>query len=119
MKCGNNCGEHVRYPYKLTVQKPSATLDSAGHIDLTDDDNWTTAYVIRGRFLSSGGREFQQAKQTFAELTHVIETPSTPGTRTIQARWRVLWGTRTFEIKAAYDVDEARRIVRLETTEEK
>lgn len=119
MSC-DDCKERPRYPHTLIVERPGGTPEDGGHVDLTDDDNWPAVGRIKGRFITKGGREGRVFDQVQAEVTHVIATPSTPRSRTqIDATCRVRWGTRKFNITAAYDVDEAREEVRLEVTEVK
>ena len=116
MTCGD-CDARPRYPKWLTIEKPSATKDAAGHVDLSVDSNWSQIHKIKGRFITKGGREGRIFDQVHADVTHVIETRSTAFSRTLIPKWRLKMDGRKFNIAAAYDVDEARKIVRIEAIE--
>lgn len=110
------------YRWTLTVQKPNpaASAGDGGHVDWTDDDNWTDAGIIKGRFLSRGGRESKVFDQVQAETSLIVETPSTGFSRRIHPNWRLVdCDDIKFNIIAAYDVDRERRKVRLELVEVK
>lgn len=103
--------------HTLVVERPGATRDDAGQVDLTDDANWSAAGRIRGRFITKGGSEWYAFKQTQATTTAIIETPSTSISRSIEPSWRLKMGSRAFDITAAYLVDEIGKLVRIEVTE--
>lgn len=117
MNCGCKTEERVRYRHRVTVQKPKTTQDGAGHVNLTEDANWTNAGTWQVRFITRGGRESRVFDQVQAETTHIVEGHSTPFTRTIIPKWRLKFGTRVLNITAAYDVNEERGKVRCECTE--
>lgn len=104
--------ERPRYKYTVTVQTPAGTTGADGHIDLTDSSNWTTSGTIKANFTSKGGREFVNGERVQADVTHVIETPSTSFSRGILPKMRMTYDSRTFQIEAAYDVDEMHQVVR-------
>lgn len=114
--CDSCNGEAKRW-WTLTVQSPAGTPGADGQVDLTDSTNWTTEGSIRANFVSKGGREFVQANQVQADNSTTIETRSTNFTRSILPKWRLLFGSRVIEITSAYDVDEARKTVRIHGTE--
>lgn len=120
--CKDDCGGGTSLAavmHTLTVQSPSGTAGDDGHFDPTDSDNWTTEGTIRGSFTSRGGREFIKGQKVSADVSHVIEVPSTSFSRSIQPEWRVRFDSRTFQVVAAYDVNEARQTVRIEVREAK
>jgi SPP1 family predicted phage head-tail adaptor len=116
--CGCDSQSSGRY-YTLTVQSPAGTAGADGHIDYTSDANWTDEGTIRAKFTSRAGREFVSAKQVRADQGSMLETVSTNFTRGILPKWRLKLDTRRFEILAAYDVNEERRIVQIEVKETK
>lgn len=118
MPC-TDCKTRPPYTHTLTIQRPGTTTDAAGHVDLTDDDNWTTVGQIRARFITKGGRESFVFKQTQAETTHVLLSPSTTLTRSLDPAWRLKMGTRIFQITNTNDVNEMNREVIIEVTETK
>lgn len=105
------------YRHKLTVEqvKSDASAGDDGHVDLTDDDNWEAADTIKGRFISKGGREGRIFDQVEAEVTDIVETPSSDFSRSIHPKQRIkdTDGVK-YNISAAYDVDRQRKVVRLE-----
>lgn len=115
-QCG--CDGQKRY-HTLTVQSPAGTTGTDGHIDYTSDANWTTEGTIKGYFTSKAGREFVQGKRLQADHSQMIETVSTNFSRSIETSWRLVFGTRNFEILSAVDVNEERRMVQLEVKERK
>lgn len=118
MAC-KTCESIPTYTHTLTVQQPGTTVDAAGHVDLTDNANWTTLGQIRARFITKGGRESFVFKQTKAETTHVLMAPSTTLARSLDPAWRLTMGTRVFQITNANDVNEMNREVIIEVTETK
>jgi SPP1 family predicted phage head-tail adaptor len=117
LKC-SQCENEKRW-WTLAVQSPAGTAGDDGQVDLTSDDNWTTEGSIKAYFVSKGGREFVQAKQVQADQTHTLETISTNFSRGILPSWRLVFGSRKFEILSAVDVNEERRMVQIEAKERK
>ena len=62
------------------------------------------------------GREYIEARQGQAELTHRVRIRF-PGTRILARINRVTFGARTFEINAVQNQAERRRLITLMTTE--
>lgn len=105
-----------KYRHTLTVQTPdpNATPGDGGIVDLTNDDNWADAGTIKGNFISRGGRESRVFDQVEAEISDIVETPSTGFSRTIHPKMRILDSDSVkYNISAAYDVDRVRRVVRI------
>lgn len=118
MAC-QDCKPAPVYTHTLTVQKPGTTVDAAGLIDLTNDDNWTTQGRIRARFITKGGSEGYVLKQTQAETALVIECPATTLSRSIDPSWRLALGERRFDILASYLINETGKVVRIEVKEQR
>lgn len=118
MACMDKCKTPKRFRYRVVVEKPSGSADAHGHVDLTAATSWLRAGSIRARFATKGGREWRAVDQIEAVTTHIIETPATTFSRTIEPTWRLKFDGRTFGITAAYNVNEERRgVVRIEATE--
>ena len=83
-----------KYRYWITVQSVTGTADASGHIDLSDDSNWSSAGTIKGNFLSRGGREGKIFDQVQVEASHIVETPSTPFSRAINETQRLQFDSR-------------------------
>lgn len=123
LKC-SQCESMPSYRYTVTVQSPSGTPGADGQVDLTLDANWTTEGTIKVNFASKSGREFINAQKVTANQSHTLETPSTGFSRTIQPSWRLRYTdgdsvTHKYQITSVVDVDEMRKIVRIECTEVK
>lgn len=117
MKCACPPTTRKRYRWTVAVQTPSGTQDAAGQIDKTDDSNWSSLGNIRVNFITKGSREWHLHDQTQAEVTQVLETPSTALSRSIAPTDRIVFDSRKFNVTGAYDVNEERREVRLEVKE--
>ena len=102
---------------RAAIQEPRDTPGVTGRTDLSDDANWNTVGIRRCRFVTRGGRERVFSDQVSADVTHVIEMRSDSVTRSIHPKMRLNMCGRIFNIAAAYDVNEERRIVRIEATE--
>ena len=95
-----NAGE---YRHLITVQKLNDTTPYTQGTDGSSAENWVTLATVWAKVKPLTGREFTAAQQTQADLTHNIYTRYTPG---ISPDDRVVWGTRTFDIIDAVNVDE-------------
>lgn len=105
---------------RVTIQKPTvgATPDAAGHVDFTNGDaNWTDVATRSCTIRTRGGSESFRFHQVHAQVTHLVDMRSDATTRTIQPYWRLKFGSRYFDIRAAYDVDQSKMTVRCECTE--
>lgn len=116
---GCECSEtkQVRYRWRLTVQSPGGTPDAGGHVDLTDDANWTTMGTIKANFITRGSREGRVFDQVQAEVSHIVETRSSRFSRSIHPMWRLVFQGRKFNIVAAVDKNEERQVVQIHLTE--
>lgn len=59
---------------RVTVERlrPSLTPDAAGHIDETNDANWSPVQKVWAQFITRGSREFFRGDQMASEITHQI-----------------------------------------------
>lgn len=69
---------------------------------------WSTAATQMARISPVQGRAYFQAQGDRAEITHEIRTRYNPDI-TLTIRDRVLFGSRTFEIRSLINVDEKNR----------
>jgi head-tail adaptor len=113
------CKDEPRLTDRVTIEKPdpAATAGAGGHVDLSDDDNWTTVASRYASVRTRGGLEARAAEQTQGVNLLMVEMRSDPVTRTIQPNWRLKLDTRVFNIEAAYDIDNAKQFVRCEVKE--
>lgn len=100
-KCSGCQQMPPRYTQRVTVQRPKTTpVDAANHLDLTDDANWENVGQMMVRFVTKGGAESYVFKQTQANTTTVMFTPSTVISRQLhtQTDWRLKRGDEIYEI---------------------
>ena len=64
---------------------------------------WATWQTVWASIEPISGREYWQAQQTHAELTHKLRIRYLPS---LTVRHRVLFGTRVLEINAVQNLDE-------------
>lgn len=106
-----------KFNRRISLQQRSATLDSYGQQAVS----WSTTATVWANIKPKGGKEKDRsvAMVVESELTHKVtiryNANFMPPT-TVDA-WRILYGTRVFNIVAAYDVDEARKHIVFECTE--
>ena len=53
----------------------SLSEDAHGHVDRTDDSNWTTYETAYATVVSKAGREFWKVNQVRSDITHVWRMP--------------------------------------------
>lgn len=86
---------------QLILQAPSISREADGAEVIT----WTTLATIWSDITSSGGREFWQAKQINAEISHMVTIRYRDK---ISPRYRLLYGSRIFQILSVVNADETR-----------
>lgn len=113
------CASKTPMNHRVQIERPGGTAQAGGHVDLTDDSNWQHVDGRWAAFTTRGGKEGRVFDQVQAEVTHIIALRHDALTRQIDPTWRIRMGDRKFNIRAAYDVDEAGETVRIEATEVK
>lgn len=88
--------------HRIQIQQATETQDSFGAVTQT----WTTIATIWASIEAISGREFFDAAQVNAEITHRIRIRYRPD---ITTQMRAAEGTRTFDIQAVLDPDGRRR----------
>jgi SPP1 family predicted phage head-tail adaptor len=91
-----NSGELM---HEISIQTQSTTRGDAGELV----DSWTTDATIWASIKPGSGREFYNAKQINAEITHEIKLWYYPG---LSPAKRFLFRTRVFNILQVKNVDE-------------
>ena len=91
---------------QMKLQAPSIARAADGSETIT----WTTLATIWAGITSSGGREFWQAKQTNSEVSHLVLIRYRAK---ISPRYRLVYGSRTFEILSVVNPDEGLTGLRL------
>lgn len=90
--------------HRVDIEQPvEGTADAAGEIPIT----WSVyASSVPVEILPQGGREFYQAAQVQAEMTHLLKLRYLPG---VTSKMRALFGTRELNILDVQNVDERGR----------
>ena len=117
MLCHDECAMHRDKKITLQRLKTGVTVDASGQIDKTASGNWETLVTAWAAVTTKGTKEFRQWGKTSEEATHLWTVISTTTTRSVTAADRIQWQGRTFDIIGRHDVDEAQRVVRIETKE--
>ncbi|KKK83023.1 hypothetical protein LCGC14_2797540 [marine sediment metagenome] len=90
--------------HRITIeQQDTGTANAGGEIIPTWSDY---AVSVPVEILPQRGREFYQAQQVQAEITHLIRIRYLPG---VTSKMRAIFGTRTLHILDVRNVDERSR----------
>lgn len=106
-----------RLDKRVTIQRRTATQDSYGQ----ELDSWTTIAQVWAQVKPLGGKERMRNAAMVVEsiLTHTVtvrysDTLMPP----LEAdAWRILYGSRIFNISTSRDVEEDRRFIEFDCTE--
>lgn len=112
--CMINAGELDK---KITVEQLTGTADESGHIDESDDANWSTHCERWASFRSAGSREYFKAKQVHADLTHLLRCRFDDTTKSITPKMRIKFNGRILQIKSAVNVDESNVVIEIACVE--
>lgn len=88
-----------KYRHRVHLQSKSATRNSYGEETLS----WVTEASVWCSIEPLTGREYFQAQQVQSQVTHKIMLRYYKGLR---PDWRILFGTRTFNIVSVINVEE-------------
>jgi len=106
-----------RLDKRVTIQRRSATTDSYGQ----ELDSWTTIAQVWAQVKPLGGKERMRNAAMVVEsiLTHTVTVRySATLMPPLEAdAWRILYGSRIFNITTSRDVEEDRRFIEFDCTE--
>jgi len=106
-----------RLDKRVSIQRRSATKDAYGQ----ELDSWTTIAQVWAQVKPLGGKERMRNSAMVVEsiLTHTITVRYSASLMPpLEAdAWRILYGTRIFNITASRDVEEDRRFIEFDCTE--
>ena len=88
--------------------------DDAGHPTEVE----TAICKVWLKFVAATGREYSEAKQLNADVTHVIRMRYLPGVTIYPNKHRLEYDDRTFEIVSAVDEREAHRTLLISAIEQ-
>jgi SPP1 family predicted phage head-tail adaptor len=95
----------------ITIQKPARAQDSSG----STAETWNTLCTVWASIRPLKGREYYAANQAQMEVTHEITIRYM---RNVSAENRIVFGNRTFEVKAVMNVNEENRWLSMVCEEE-
>lgn len=88
-------------PHRVAIQRATESQGATGEITKT----WATLATVWAAIEPLTGREFFQAQQVQAEVSHKITMRHYTGI-TISPKDRLLYGTRVFRIESMLNVEE-------------
>lgn len=87
--------ESGRLRTKVTAQREKTIAEGAtgsgNHVDSTLDTNWTTYIQRYAEIRETGGREFEQGGQVFADISHLITMRFDSDVALITTEHRLTW----------------------------
>jgi len=92
--------------HRVTIQKKTTSQDSYG----AEQETWTNVATVWAGIEPLRGREYIDAQNATAEVTHRVRIRYQSG---ITPRMRVSFGSRTFEIVSVINVLERNRELEL------
>jgi SPP1 family predicted phage head-tail adaptor len=104
----------------VTVRKlrSGLTPNASGHIDETDETNWTNAGQEWAEFITQGSREFFRGEEIAADITHQVTMRWNRRAATYTTDMQLKMGGRTFHIAAPpVNIDEQDLYLRFATKE--
>lgn len=106
-----------RLDKRVSIQRRSSTKDSYGQ----EIDSWTTIAQVWAQVKPLGGKERMRNTAMVVEsiLTHTVTVRYSESLMPpLEAdAWRILYGSRFFNISTSRDVDEDRRFIEFDCTE--
>lgn len=104
-----------RLRHRVSLQQPATTADSFGQPSLSFSEQATARASIE----PLTGREFLDSQQTRSNVSHRVRIRAVDIPTGFDTDWRVVFGSRTFEIEAIMDVMERNREYEIEVVERK
>jgi SPP1 family predicted phage head-tail adaptor len=96
--------------HQVEIQQPQTSSgDSFGNS--VTPANWTTVRTTRAAIYTAGGRETSMASQIVSAVSHVVKVRWTEVT--INANYRVVFGSRFFTVQYVENVLERNRVLLL------
>lgn len=104
-----------RYDQHVTIESMTGTADAMGHIDNTDDANWSTYCTAYASVRSKGGREFWKVSQVAADVSHVWRCPWGYKLDTVTPDMRLKHRGIVYEVLSVENIDFANEYVEIRT----
>ena len=99
---------------RVTIQQRLATQDAFGQ-QATGAGAWTDVQTVYAKIESLSGSQLQKAQSIYSETTHQVTVRYQAFLADVKTvgSYRILYGTRVFDIGADLNVDERNRVVEL------
>ena len=96
---------------RITIQQRSTTQDGFGQQAVT----WTDLLTTWAHIESLSGNQLNKAQSIYSEVTHKITVRWQLALNDIKVvgSYRILYGTRIFDVGADMNVDERNRVIEL------
>lgn len=100
---------------RITIQSRTASLDAYGQ----EQNSWSTVATVWASVEPIGGKERLRTFAMDSMLTHTVTVRYSADLMPPKeaAAWRILYGSRIFNITAAMDVDSAHKQIVFECNE--
>jgi len=106
----------AQYNRKVVIESLSgATEDGHGHVDNTDDSNWSQYVISYASVMSKGGREFWKVDKLDATVSHVWKCPWSKTLAAATPAMRLVSEEVTYEVMSVIDIDLNHEVVEIQT----
>ena len=94
---------------RVSFQRPDRNEDDAGGASI----HWTTALVVWGWLIPDRGRERLEAGRLESASAALLRIRSSTAARAIDASWRAMIGTATYNVRAIVNPDSRGKYLEL------
>ena len=96
---------------RVTIQQRSTTQDGFGQQAVT----WADLLTVSAHIESLSGNQLNKAQSIYSEVTHkvTVRWQTVLSDIKVVGSYRILYGTRIFDIGADLNVDERNRVIEL------
>lgn len=101
--------------HTVSIQQRSATIDALGDVS----DSWVTLITARAEVRPLSARELFAAQATQSQVSHQVTVRYRPelAAPKAAATYRVLFGSRVFDVHGVMNIDERNREIRMMCSE--
>ena len=103
------------YDRKVVIESLSGTADAHGHIDNTDDSNWSQYVVSYASVMTQGGKEFWKVDKVDSTVDQVWKCPYSKALAAATTKMRLVNESVTYEIFSVIDIDLAHQEIQIQT----
>jgi SPP1 family predicted phage head-tail adaptor len=100
-----------RLRHTITIQQTTQTQSTSGAVS----DSWGTFATVRAEIRPLSGREYLESNQVNAEE---ITRFTIRYLADITTKMRILWGTRTYDIRSIMNISQVDKLMELRVVED-